>query len=90
VIQSLSTNRGNGPFLDFVKTSGNGTGEGGEYSGTGDGPNDGNGRGCGDGILAGDALGDGRSHGAVADFLACPEPADLTSLVVNTLCRMGS
>jgi hypothetical protein len=49
------------------------------------------GNGYGDGRVSGDARGDGGTPNTPADLiLACPEPADLTYTLVNTLCRMES
>jgi hypothetical protein len=63
------------------------------YGGSGDGPcGDAQGEGfgdswadgCGDSVLFIDS-----GMGDCADmFLACPEPSNLTYLVINTLCRM--
>jgi hypothetical protein len=63
------------------------------YGGSGDGPT-GNAQGSGFGDSWGDGAGgsieypeEGMGHcGDI--FLACPEPSNLTYLVINTLCRM--
>jgi hypothetical protein len=87
VIQSLQSGRGSGPIL-HPGNDPEGDGGGCDDTDYGDGCGDATGDGYGDGTSFGDGVNDGYGEGDFGIFLACPEPTDLASSVINTLARI--